>query len=314
MSNLVSADALPCQAQAADACFEALPTRDAELGGGLTIRRALPHRQRRLVGAWCFLDHFGPLPLEPNATGMRVGPHPHIGLQTVSWLFEGEILHRDSLGYTQLIRPGQLNLMTAGRGIAHSEETPAEHGARLHGLQFWVALPEAHKNTEPTFAHHPEVPRITRDGMAIQLFAGQLFGEHSPAQYFSPLTGFDLQLTDSGARQLPLNPGFEYAVLLTEGACELDGQPCTPGQLYYLGRGRDHLTITNKAPARGGIFGGAPLGETLILWWNFVARTQQEVATARADWEAAHERFGAVRGYDGARLAAPELSGRFKAS
>lgn len=314
MSNLLPTDATRCTPETHTACFEALPARDAELGGGLTIRRALPHRQRRLVGAWCFLDHFGPLPLAPDATGLRVGPHPHIGLQTVSWLFEGEILHRDSLGYTQLIRPGQLNLMTAGRGIAHSEETPAEHGPRLHGLQFWIALPEAHKNTEPTFAHHPDLPRIVRDGMDIQLFAGQLFGEQSPAHYFSPLSGFDLRLSDSGKRSLPLDAAFEYAVLLTEGACELDGHPCTPGQLYYLGRGREAISVTNHASARGGVFGGAPLGESLILWWNFVARTQEEIVTARADWEAQHERFGEVRGYAGARLAAPELSGRFKAS
>lgn len=313
MSNLVNAGAIDCPAQPSSACLEALATRDAELGGGLTIRRALPHRQRRLVGAWCFLDHFGPLPLAPDARGMRIGPHPHIGLQTVSWLFAGEILHRDSLGYKQVIRPGQLNLMTAGRGISHSEETPAEHSAQLHGLQFWVALPEAHKNTEPAFAHHPDLPRITRDGMDIQLFAGQLFGEQSPAHYFSPLAGFDLQLPDSGTRSLPLEPSFEYAVLLTEGECTLDGQPCVPGQLYYLGRGRDAITVSNQAPARGGVFGGAPFGESLILWWNFVARTQEEIAAARADWEAEHARFGEVRGYDGARIAAPELSGRFKA-
>lgn len=292
--------------------LEALPTHETMLGEGMRIRRALPNRLRRLVGAWTFLDHFGPITVAPDSKGMRVGPHPHIGLQTVSWLYAGEMLHRDCLGSKQLIRPGQLNLMTAGRGIAHSEESPQPHSPLLHGLQFWIALPDAVREMESGFEHHPELPVIEQDGCKITLVIGEAFGRRSPARVFSPLTGMDVEFTDTGSRALPLNPAFEHAILLTEGELDVADTRMDLTTLYYLGSGRDTLTLNCRQSARAFLFGGAPLGEDVLLWWNFVARSTEEMQIARTDWEAHSPRFGEVEGYDGPRLTAPELSGRLR--
>jgi quercetin 2,3-dioxygenase len=281
------------------------------LGKGIKIRRALPHRDRRMVGAWCFFDHFGPLTIS-SSEGMRVGPHPHIGLQTVSWLIEGEVLHRDSLGYQQLIRRDQLNIMTAGRGIVHSEETPTEHSDRLHGLQLWIALPNSDRHTEPAFEHHPALPRIARDGMHITLLVGEGLDEKSPARMFTPIVGYDVTLTDTGTRSFELDPSYEHAVLLTDGIITIGSETMKPSMLYYLGMERDVLTISNESPARFAIIGGEPFGEKIILWWNLVARTTEEISQARDDWEA-YRYFGEVKGYDGPRLVAPALTTSLKA-
>jgi redox-sensitive bicupin YhaK (pirin superfamily) len=292
----------------------ALPSHEATVGGGMQVRRALPTKLRRRVGAWCFLDHYGPVTLDSSGAGMRVGPHPHIGLQTVSWLYAGEILHRDSLGSLQLIRPGQLNLMTAGRGIAHSEETPASHSAQLHGLQFWIALPDAARHGEPSFDHHPHLPLIRQEGLALTLIIGAAFGERSPASIHSPLIGCDILCIDTGQRRLPLIPGFEHALLVIQGTLSVEDTAMRPGTLYYLGAGRDHIMLANAAPAQAFLLGGARMDEEVLLWWNFVARGNEEMAAARADWEAGSSRFGEVKGYDGARLTAPPLSAHLKAS
>lgn len=294
--------------------LESLPAHMASVGGDLQVRRALPHRMRRRVGAWCFLDHYGPVSLAPAASGMRVGPHPHMGLQTVSWLFAGEVLHRDSLGSLQSIRPGQLNLMTAGRGISHAEETPKNHPAELHGLQFWIALPDKTRNGEAAFDHHPTLPGIARDGVEATLIVGEGLGERSPAKVHSPLVGLDLRFNDVGRRQLPLETGFEHALIVIEGTLSAAGATMTPGNLYYLGRGRENLEIGNPAPARAFLLGGAPFEEEVLLWWNFVGRSTEEMQTARREWEAQAARFGSVRGYDGPRLTAPELTARLKTS
>src|SRR5579863_4730134 len=292
--------------------LETLPAHTASVGGDLQVRRALPNRMRRMVGAWCFLDHYGPVSLAPDAAGMRVGPHPHMGLQTVSWLFAGEVLHRDSLGSLQSIRPGQLNLMTAGRGISHAEETPKVHPADIHGLQFWIALPEKARNGEAAFDHHPILPDVARDGFEATLIVGEGLGERSPGKVHSPLVGLDLSFTDVGRRRLPLDPAFEHALIVIEGALSAADASMIPGNLYYLGRGRESLDIGNQAPARAFLLGGAPFGEEVLLWWNFVGRSTEEMQAARQEWEAQAARFGAVRGYDGPRLAAPELTTRLK--
>lgn len=305
-------EAVACRAQAESGVLQSYPTRDADLGGGLTIRRALPHRQRRMVGPWCFLDHFGPLSFAPDKRAMQVGPHPHIGLQTVTWLFEGEILHRDSLGNEQLIRAGELNLMTAGRGIAHSEETPAGHGGRLHGLQFWVALPRAAAQLEPGFSHHADLPCIERDALRLRLFAGTLEGETAPARYHSPILGAELELREAGRHRIALVPDFEHALLPVAGACRLNGTDLPAGQFHYLGTGREVLELDCDGPARLGLFGGAPFGEQIILWWNFVAHDNETIRRAREQWQRNDPRFGAVHGYPGPRLEAPELSARLK--
>lgn len=280
-------------------------TRDAVLGEGMTIRRALPSRQRRMVGAWCFLDHFGPVDVA-GGDGLRVGPHPHIGLQTVTWLLAGEILHRDSLGCVQPIRPGQLNLMTSGRGIAHSEESPSRRPASLHGAQLWIALPDAARRIDPAFDHHAALPVVRRDGMTITVLLGEAFGERSPGRIYSSLVGIDLAASGAARTSVPLQAHFEYGALALEGAVTLSGERLEPGTFLYLGCGRSALALATDAPGRVLLIGGEPFPEEVRLWWNFVARTQAEIESARADWESGRV-FGEVRGYPGARIAAPPL-------
>ena len=294
-----------CSHTQTDCRIEVFPAREAELGGGLKIRRALPNRTKRMVGAWCFLDHFGPLDFG-DRKAMDVGPHPHIGLQTVTWLLQGEVLHKDDLGCEQVIFPGQLNIMTAGRGITHSEETPPEHTGRVHGLQFWVALPDADRHTDPAFDHHPRVPAVERDGMTVQVFIGEAFGEQSPARIFSPMVGMDFTVAEAGEHRIPLRPEFEHALVVAEGELEADGETLSLGSLGDLGLGRDGIRFTTNGPARFVIVGGTPFDEKILMWWNFVARTHDEIAQAREDWQAGR-RFGEVTAYDGARLTAPEL-------
>ncbi|PWV63133.1 pirin family protein [Plasticicumulans acidivorans] len=280
-----------------------ITTHDAELGEGMMIRRALPSRQRRMVGAWCFLDHFGPVDVG-TGDGLRVGPHPHIGLQTVTWPLAGEILHRDSLGCEQLIRPGELNLMTAGCGIAHSEESPAVRSPLLHGAQLWIALPEAERRREPSFVHHPQLPRLTLGDARLTLLAGEFGGERSPAQVYSPLLGLDVACAAGGTACLPLRADFEHGALVLEGEVELEGTALGIGTFLYLPPGRDRLELRSRGPLRLLLLGGEPFAETILMWWNFVARTPQEIVEAGNDWNAGRH-FGEVHGYPGARLVAP---------
>jgi redox-sensitive bicupin YhaK (pirin superfamily) len=286
---------------------ELLAAAPVALGGprGLAVTRTLPNRQRRMAGAWCFLDAYGPHELAGTA-GMRVGPHPHTGLQTVSWLVAGEILHRDSLGNRCEIRPGQLNLMTAGRGIAHSEETPTAHSGVLHGVQLWVALPRADRDVPPAFAHHPDLPVAADGGLAVTVLIGELAGLTSPARCYTPLVGAELGLAAGAAARLPLRSDFEYAVLALDGAATADGVPLAPGPLLYLGAGRAELRLASTPGARLLLLGGEPFDERIVMWWNFVGRDHDEIVAARADWTAG-ARFGEVRGYDGAPLPAPAM-------
>ena len=271
--------------------LEAHPGRATHLGN-LQIWRALPVRDRRLIGPWCFLDRYGPLSFTTDKP-MDVAPHPHIGIQTVSWLLEGEVLHRDSLGFEAMARPGAVNVMTSGKGISHSEETPASNGGRLNGVQLWVALPDAHRNDEPSFHHFPEVPREEWKGGFAETFS---------AHAFSPIVGKDVRVHVS--LELPLERTFEHGLFILDGALTLEGQPLDVNTLYYLGIDRSSIDV--RGTGRFLLLGGTPLEETVLMWWNFAARTAEEIALARADWESG-TRFGEVRGYDGARLHAPEL-------
>jgi quercetin 2,3-dioxygenase len=277
------------------------------LGGprGMAVTRTLPHKQRRMVGAWCFLDAYGPEDLAAGP-GMRVGPHPHIGLQTVSWLVAGEILHRDSLGSLREVRPGQLNLMTAGRGISHSEETPARNCGVLHGVQLWVALPDAARHVEPAFAHHADLPTLADGGLRATVLMGELAGVTSPARCHSPLVGAEVTLAAGADALLPLRPDFEYAVLTLDGAATVDEATVKPGPLLYLGDGRSSLRLRAGSDTRLMLIGGEPFTERLVMWWNFVARDHDEVAGAREQW--AHgSAFGEVHGYDGPAIPAPPM-------
>lgn len=285
-----------------------LPARSAELGGGLTVMRALPLRQHRLVGAWCFFDHFGPLAFDHRKV-MDVAPHPHIGLQTVSWLFSGEVLHNDSLGFEGMARPGELNLMTAGRGIAHSEETPPQNSGQLHGLQLWVALPDAERRREPAFDHYKNLPVLEPGGGRAQVFMGELGGARSAARAYSPLVGADLKLGANGKLRLPLNPAWEHALVIIEGEVNLEGTRLAPGALHYLGTQRSGLELVSKNAAHAVLIGGAPFAEAVIIWWNFVARSADEIQLARDDWQAGRH-FGEVKAYQGERLLAPSFIAR----
>jgi redox-sensitive bicupin YhaK (pirin superfamily) len=287
---------------------EVLTTRDVPLGGvrGLQVRRTLPQRARTLIGAWCFADHYGPVDV-PNGTGMDVPPHPHTGLSTVSWLFSGVVEHRDSLGTRALVRPGEVNLMTGGHGICHSEVSTPETTV-LHGVQLWVALPEAHRDAARDFQHHvPEPVRV--DGAEIRVFLGSLAGDTSPVRTFTPLLGAQIDLEPHARATLDVDPGFEHGLLIDTGDVRCNDAGLRPSELGYAHSGAPTLTLENASdePARAILLGGPPFEEAIVMWWNFVGRTHEDIVRAREDWEAATDRFGAVEGYPGRRLPAPEL-------
>jgi redox-sensitive bicupin YhaK (pirin superfamily) len=287
--------------------FERLESQRAQVGEGFELRRALPNRHRRMVGAWCFLDHAGPAGYSAGK-GLTVGPHPHIGLQTFSWMIEGSILHTDSLGYRQWIHPGQVNLMTAGRGIAHAEESPGDTAGRFQLAQLWIALPDAVRHREPSFQHYPELPILERGGFRITLLAGRFAGECAPAEVFSPLVGLDLASPGAARADLALDAEFEHGVLALEGTGMICGEALAPGALLYFGPGLERLAVESAGPARLLVIGGRPFGEEVLLWWNFVARTYAEMEQATRDWLEGG-RFGKVEGARGAPLVAPELKG-----
>jgi redox-sensitive bicupin YhaK (pirin superfamily) len=284
--------------------LELTDARQAQVGD-MTVRRLLPLRLRRSVGAWCFVDHYGPMSVD-GVAGMQVPPHPHIGLQTVTWLFAGNVLHRDSLGSEQMIRPGQLNLMTSGRGIAHAEESPVEHDPQLHGVQLWVALPDAHRQVAPAFEHHAVLPTTAASGFTVTTFMGELGAERSPATAFSPIVGAELIAAERTQASIQLASEFEHVIFVADGAAEVEGTSLRPGQLLYLSTGRERARVAAEAGGRVILLGGVPLGEPLLMWWNFVARTPVEIEAATADWRAG--RFGDVGGYQGDPLPAPPLN------
>ncbi|BEL02517.1 pirin family protein [Actinoplanes sichuanensis] len=282
-----------------------LPGHDVPLGRYTTVRRLLPHRERRMVGAWCFVDHFGPDDVS-GRPGMQVPPHPHTGLQTVTWLVDGLIEHRDSLGSHQLITPGRLNLMTSGHGIAHSEFTPPEHPDGMHGLQLWIALPEDARHGPARFEHHAALPSRRDGDVTVTVVIGKLGDQRSPAGVHSPLVGAELVHHAATRHTLDLDPAFEHGVLVMSGEVTVAGTPLASGSLLYLGGGRDHLELESAGPARLFLIGGAPFDEPLVMWWNFVGRSHDDIVRARTQWTAG-ERFGAVAGCDADPLPAPEL-------
>lgn len=289
---------------------EVFAGREVLLGESTMVRRLLPNLGRRLVGPWCFVDHYGPDDVA-NTPGMQVPPHPHIGLQTVSWLLEGEVHHRDSLGSDVIIHPGELGLMTAGVGIAHAEYSPVQHPALLHGAQLWVALPGDAREVAPSWEHHHELPLITERGLRATVIMGSMAGAVSPGRAYSPLVGVDAELAPLAEALLPLEPEFEHAVLVAGGEVEVDGATLAPGSLMYLGCARRDLRLRSESGARVLLLGGEPFAEEIVMWWNFVARTGDEIAEARRQWQA-REHFGEVANAS-ERLAAPELPpGRLK--
>lgn len=282
---------------------ELLPSRAVPLGESTQVLRLLPTLRRRMVGAWCFVDHYGPDDIA-DRPGMQVPPHPHTGLQTVSWLIEGEVHHRDSLGSDVLVAPGALALMTAGEGIAHAEVSPHGHSPVLHGAQLWVALPDDARAVAPRFEHVDTLPVLTGAGWRATVLLGEAAQARSPGRVHSPIVGLDVALASGGDARVPVEPDFEHAVLTVSGAPEVDGGALAPGSLCYLGTGRRELRLRAPDGARLLLLGGVPFAEQIVMWWNFVARTGQEIADARQRW--ADGGFGAVTGA-GTALTAPAL-------
>lgn len=286
------------------AVTERYEPRLVPLGGlrAIEVHRLLPQRALPTVGAWCFLDKFG-----PQRDAMRVLPHPHIGLQTVTWPLQGEIRHRDSLGSDVMIRPGQLNLMTSGAGISHSEFSVGERSL-IDGLQLWVALPAAADVVQPAFERYDDLPRHVDGGLEATVFMGELAGVASPATTYSALVGAQVEMRAGTRTSIPLPHDHEHAVLVLAGSVRVAGTDLAPGPLLYLGVGRDDLAVSADEPARLILLGGEPFPDDLVMWWNFVGRSHDEIVRARADWEERrHERFGEVRGHGGDYIPAPAL-------
>lgn len=299
---------------AAPGTVEILEPRDVPLGGprAMSVRRTLPQRSRSLIGAWCFVDHYGPDPVSASG-GMMVPPHPHTGLQTVSWLFEGEIDHRDSVGSHATIRPGELNLMTAGGGIQHSEVS-LQQTTVLHGAQLWIALPDSARNSAPFFERF--VPQaFDFEGGTVRVFLGEFLGHRSTARTFTRLLGAQIELPTNRTVDFPVDPDFEHGLLVDGGAPVVDGVPVARDEIGYLALGRRTITIASgDEPLRALLIGGEPLGESIVMWWNFIGRSHEEIVAFRNRWQTdviadgdEDGPFGRVRGYDGSALPAPEL-------
>ncbi len=269
-----------------------------DIGDGFEVRRALPTVARRMVGPFVFLDQMGPVTLAPGH-GQDVRPHPHIGLSTLTWLFEGEIRHRDGTGAVETIRPGAVNWMTAGRGIVHSERTPPEarvRGGTVSGLQLWIALPRAHEETEPAFSHHEAdtLPRLEGEGVTATLVAGSAFGRRSPVPVFSDLVQLDVALRPGARFRVP-DDHVERAVYVCSGEIEVAGQTggLEAGRLVVLSPGAE-VVLTARAAARLLVIGGEPFPERRFLYWNFVSSSKERIEAAKEDWRAG--RFPPVPG------------------
>ena len=276
--------------------------RTVPLGGlrGLQVDRTLPTKGLPTIGAWCFLDHFG-----PTFQSMDVLPHPHTGLQTVTWLLAGGVEHRDNLGSNVTIQPGELNLMTAGNGVSHSEFSLDASGS-MHGLQFWVALPESRRHGAATFEHFADLPVVHEQGWEATVFMGEFAGQTSPASVFSPIVGAQI-VVNAGRHEIRLNPEFEHGLLAVDMSVDVNGERLAQRSLRFIDVGAESVVI--DAPVRTTVLliGGEPWDEPLVMWWNFVARTHAEIEEARSDWEAGDQRFGTVDGHGGKVIPAPPL-------
>ncbi len=292
--------------------IQELTIRSAEIGQGTVIKRALPSRQKRMVGAWCFLDHAGPVSF-PAGDGLDVGPHPHIGLQTFTWMIAGTMMHTDSLGSKQLIRPKQVNLMTAGRGISHTEVAP-ESETQMHAAQLWIALPDDQLNIDPKFEHYPELPVVSKDQVEFTVLVGDFLETTSPVQVHTPLVGVDLTAQADTKTRIPLNPEFEYAFMALEGTARVNGHVLTADNMVVLETGLTEIEVELTQGHRLLLIGGEPFESPILLWWNFVGRSMQDLQQAREDWVNHAARFGEIPDYQGKRLEAPVLPDQMRAS
>ena len=286
--------------------------RSAEIGKGTVIKRALPSRQKRMIGAWCFLDHAGPV-VFPQGDGLDVGPHPHIGLQTFTWMIEGTMMHTDSIGSKQLIRPKQVNLMTAGHGISHTEVAP-DSETHMHAAQLWIALPDDKINMPPQFDHYPKLPVVEQDNIEFTVLVGEFLQTKSPVKVHSELLGVDLTAKESTTTRIQLNPKYEYGFLALEGTATIHGHELDDNNLVVLEPGLTEIEVQLHAGSRLLLLGGEPFESPILLWWNFVGRTQEELKIARDQWVNQDQRFGNIPDYEGPRLEAPVLPDSMRAS
>jgi hypothetical protein len=273
-----------------DDTVEILSAHSAQVGS-LQVRRSLPQRRRRTVGAWCFADHVGPADVT-EGSGLDIGPHPHTGLQTVTWLTDGQALHRDSLGSEQVIAAGELNLMTAGHGVSHAEEATGHYRGTLEGIQLWIAQGDELRDGVAGFEHHGDLPRVEFAEGSATVLLGELEGARSPARCDHDLVGADLRIR--GHVQMPLEATYEYGAIVLEGLIELEGREIGPGTMAYLRPGRDELAVFARSDATLILLGGVPLEHEIFMWWNFVARTRGEIDAAYDSWRNNDGRFGKV--------------------
>ncbi|WP_438354556.1 pirin family protein [Microbacterium sp. CJ88] len=291
-----------------------LESREVPLGGvrGMQVTRALPQRELPMVGAWCFLDRFG-----PQVTTMRVEPHPHIGLQTVTWPFEGEVRHRDAVDSDVVVRRGVLNLMTSGAGIAHSEYSVGDGPVPLDALQLWVALPESRRHGAPAFERHERLPEIALDAVAGEpgaavVVLGELGAAASPATVHTPIVGAEVRIPAGSRVRVPLRPDWEHAIAGVFGEVDastdaFETVSVGPQHLLYLGTDRAEIELTSETGGTVFLLGGEPFEDDIVMWWNFVGRTHEEIVDAREEWEASAPRFGHVVGHGAERIPAPPL-------
>ena len=279
--------------------------RSAEIGKGTVIKRALPSRNKRMIGAWCFLDHAGPVSF-PQGDGLDVGPHPHIGLQTFTWMIEGTMMHTDSLGSKQLIRPKQVNLMTAGYGISHTEVAP-DTETKMHAAQLWIALPDDKINMAPQFDHYPELPVVVQDQVEFTVLVGEFLKTTSPVKVHSDMVGVDFYAPEASTVMIPLNPKFEYGFMALEGEAVVNGHLLNSDNMVVLEPGIEKIEVQLRKGSRLLLIGGEPFESPILLWWNFVGRSQEQLKEAREQWVNHDARFGTIPDYDGPRLVAPVL-------
>ena len=282
--NSTDVDMVAARASSPSGVSDMLESRTA-IVGSLPVRRALPQRARRTVGAWCFFDHGGPLEAATGVGG--IGPHPHIGLQTVTWMIAGELVHRDSLGTEQTIRPGQLNLMTAGAGIVHAEEHTS--AGRIELVQLWIAQPSATREGPGEFEHHAELPELDLGGGTATVLVGSLANVVSLARRDTDHVGVELVVRSQLV--VPADRAYEHVVVPMDAPIEVDGRLVEPGRLMYVGPGREELPVRALEPARVILLGGVPFEEPILMWWNYVARTHEEITAAHADWTQRRDRF-----------------------
>lgn len=293
-----------------------LHPREVPLGGirAMNVQRSLPQRDLPMVGAWCFLDRFG-----PQEAMMRVDPHPHIGLQTVTWPLVGEVRHRDALGNDLLISRGALNIMTSGAGISHSEYSVGDEPGPIDALQLWIALPDARRHGDAGFQQHRSLPRLDLPALAgdapeVTVVVGEIGGVSSPAEVHTPIVGAEVRLAPGSRVRLPFHPEWEYALVAVDGDVTVEagpeGQPTELHQLdlLYLGLHRTGVEVSTEQGALLFVLGGEPFEDDIVMWWNFVGRSHDEIVTAREEWEAHGARFGTVDGpHIEERIPAPPL-------